>query len=159
MFFFCYKVYGDRFFRNMFRQYSIQFYIIWVGYKKKKFSPANSQIYNGRKGTREASKSLLYAYPPVHFTQLWTNACTSIFLKNYPRVGEYKTPLPCWVRMDLIMHGASIFSFWFYVWSDTFFAIRKRNYEWNNLQLVQDSMCVLFSQKNICGQSNTFQNI
>ena len=27
------------------------------------------------------------------------------------------------------------------------------------MQLSQDSMCVLFSQKHICGQSNTFQKI
>ena len=85
------------------------------------------------------------------------HSALAVDINTYPRVWGIQTPLPCWVRSNYA-RGFHIFILIF-TFDQILFAFRKQNYAWNNLQLVQDSMYVLFSQKNICGQSNTFQNI
>ena len=63
----------------------------WVT-KKNSFSPANSQIYNGRKGTREASKSL----PPCSLhsaLDVEANACTSIIFLKTRGLGNTNPPM------------------------------------------------------------------
>ena len=98
----------------MLRQYPIQFYIIWVGYKK---------FFLARQILKFILQERVQGKPPnpsnpCSLHSAWPLKQPRInFLKTYPRVGEYKNPSHGY---NLIMHGASIFSFWLYVWSDTF---------------------------------------
>ena len=94
------------------------------------FTDFKSQNY-GRKGLREASKSL---YPP--------------FLRSLHSASG-----------EIIMDGASISSFWNVCVVEHLFQQKTDSLK-NNLQLSQHSICVLFSQKNICDQSeNTSEYI
>ena len=87
------------------------------------FSPANSQIYNGRKGTREASKSLLQ--PSVHFTQLWPSH------QQLPEDWEYKPP-----SHVLHVHVGSNYSRGFHIFILIF------TFDWNTFPNQKAELCV-----------------
>ena len=76
-----------------------------MGYKIF-FSPANSQIYNGRKGTREASKSLL---PPCSLHSALDKRVHINFSQKLPEGWGIQNPPPIATNGSNYTRGFHIF--------------------------------------------------